>query len=184
MSKYLEHVFILFLVLSGFLSSACEKQKRYDLFPLKVGNEFYYTYYKYRYTGISAYTNGTETWKVISESSPGNSITYIIERKLNATLKVAGQTIQISDSIQYFEISEDMSSSLLSSSSMLLFLDISFKRYQNDSQLELKQEGHSDMEGWSYLFKADSGLTKFTYYHPPNHITNESLTLDSLKIFQ
>ena len=39
------------------------------------------------------------------------------------------------------------------------------------------------MEGWSYLFKADSGLTKFIYYHPPNQITNESLSLDSLKIF-
>ena len=156
MRKNLIYVFILFLVLSGFLFSTCEKQKRYDLFPLKVGNEFYYKYYKYRYTGISAYTNGTETWKVVSESSQGNSITYRIERKLNATLKVAGQTIQISDSIQYFEINEDISSSLLSSSSMLLFLEISFKRYQNDSQIEIKQEGHSNTEDWSYLFKGRS----------------------------
>lgn len=102
---------------------------------------------------------------------------------MNATLKVAGQTIIISDSVRYFEISEDISSSLISSSSMILFLEISFKRYQNDSQIEIKQEGNSNMEGWSYLFKADSGLTKFIYYHPPNQITNESLSLDSLKIF-
>jgi hypothetical protein len=181
--KNLIYVFILFLVLSGFLFTTCEKQKRYDLFPLKAGNEFYYKYYKYRYTGISAYTVGTETWKVVSESSQGNSNAYRIERILNATLKVAGQTIIISDSLQYFYLIEDISSSTLSSSSMILFLDISFKRYQNDSQIELKQEGHGDMIGWSYLFKADSGLTKFTYYHPPNQITNESLTLDSLKIY-
>jgi hypothetical protein len=183
MRKHLIHLFLLFLVLSGFLFNACEKQERYDLFPLKLGNEFYYKYYKYRYNGISAYTNGTETWKVVSESSQGNSNTYTIERKLNAVLKVAGQTIIISDSIRYFEIGEDKSSSLISSSSMLLYVDISFKRYQNDSQIEIKQVSHSNMEGWSYLFKADSGLTKYTYYHPPNQITNETLSLDSLKLF-
>ena len=171
-------------VLSVCLLIACKKQETYDLFPLKPGNQFYYKYYKYRFTGISAYTNGTETWKVVSESSQGNSSTYTIERKLNAVLKVAGQTIIISDSIRYFEISEDKSSLLISSSSMLLYVDISFKRYQNDSQIEIKQESHSNMEGWSYLFKADSGLTKFTYYHPPNQITNETLSLDSLKLFQ
>jgi hypothetical protein len=183
MRKRLNQGFLWFLVLSCFLFNACEKQEKYDLFPLKVGNEFYYKYYKYRYNGISAYTNGTEIWKVVSESSQGNANIYRIERKLNATLKVAGQTIIISDSARYFEISENISSSLISSSSMILFLEISFKRYQNDSQIEIKQEGHSNMEGWSYLFKADSGLTKYTYSHPPNQITNETLSLDSLKIF-
>ena len=184
MRKRLQSGVLWFLILSGFLSNACEKQGRYDLFPLKVGNEFYYKYNKYRFSGISAYTKGTETWKVVSESAKGNSITYNIERKLNATLNVAGYTILISDSVRYFEISEDISSSLISSSSMILFLDISFKRYQNDPQIEIKQEGHSNLEGWSYLFKADSGLTKFNYSHPPNQITYESLQLDSLKTFQ
>ena len=182
MRKYQRPGILGILVLSGLIFCTCEKQESYDLFPLKVGNEFYYKYYKYRNSGISAYTNGNETWKVMSESSNGNSNIYRIERKLNATLKVAGQTIIISDSIRYFEISEDKSSSLISSSSMILFLEISFKRYQADSQIEIKQEGHSDTEGWSYLFKADSGLTKYTYYHPPNQITNETLTLDSLKL--
>lgn len=183
MHKHLKPGFTVFLVISGLLFCACEKQESYDLFPLEVGNEFYYKYYKYRYSGISAYTNGTETWKVESESSQGNSNVYRIKRKLNATLKVAGQTIIISDSVQYFEITEDKSSSVISSSSMLLFLKISFKRYQDDSQIEIKQDGHTNTESWSYLFKADSGLTKYTYYHPPNQITNETLTLDSLKIF-
>lgn len=182
MRKLLHTGFFWFLVLSGFMFCACEKKEIYDLFPLKVGNEFYYKYYKYRYTGISAYTSGTETWKVVSASGKGNSIIYRIERELNATLKVAGQTIIISDSLQYFEISEDISSSTLSSSSMILFVEVSLKRYQNDSEIEIKQEGHGDMIGWSYLFKADSGLTKYTYYHPPNQITNETLSLDSIKI--
>jgi len=182
MVKGLDSGFFLLLVFSGFMFCTCEKQGRYDLFPLKVGNEFYYKYSKSRYTGIYAYTNGTETWKVVSESLRGNSNIYLIERKLNATLKVAGQTFTITDSLQYFEISEDKSSSLISTSSMILFLNISFKRYDNDLQIEIKQESHSNTEGWSYLFKADSGLTKYTYYHPPNQITNESLTLDSLKL--
>lgn len=147
----------------------------YDLFPLKVGNEFYYKYNKERYTGIWAYTNGNETWKVVSESSQGNSINYIIEQKMNATLRVAGQTIIISDSTSPLVVSEDKISSLIS------FWNITFKRYQSISQIEIKQEGHSNMPGWSYLFKADSGLTKYNYYHPPNQITYESLYLDSLK---
>lgn len=182
MKRLLIHTVFFLLVLSGFLSGGCEKQE-YDLFPLKTGNEFYYTYYKYRYTGISAYTNGTERWKVISVSSQGNYNIYRIERKFNAILKVAGQTIIFSDSLRFFEISEDKSSSLLSSKSMSPFTEISFKRYQHDPVFEIKQEGHSSVQGWSFLFKADSGLTKYTYYHPPNQITNESLHLDSLKIF-
>jgi hypothetical protein len=184
MKKNLAIRSIYFLFLSASLFVACKKQETYDLFPLKQGNEFYYKYYRYRYAGISAYTNGTETWTVVSESTQGNNCTYTIERKLNAVLKVAGQTIIITDSIRYFTIIEDKSTSLLSSSSMLLNIDISFKRYHDDSRIEIKQESYTNREGWSYLFKADSGLTKFAYYHPPNSITNETLSLDSLKLFQ
>jgi hypothetical protein len=183
MKIFRKYVFISLLVLTGFVLCTCEKEE-YDLFPLKVGNEFFYTYYKYRYSGISAYTNGTERWKVISVSSQGNSDIYRIERKLDAILKVAGQTIVFSDSLRYFDISEDKSSSLLSSSSMLLYTEIRFKRYQHDPVFEIKQEGYSNRESWSYFFKADSGLTKYTYYHPPNQITDESLQLDSIKIYR
>jgi hypothetical protein len=178
MKRFLKYVFFLLIVLSGFILYTCEKEE-YDLFPLKVGNEFYYTYHKSR---IPVYTNGTERWKVISVSSQGNSDIYRIERKLNAILQVAGQTIIITDSLRFFEISEDKSSSLLSSSS--LYIEISFKRYQPDPVFEIKQESHSNKEGWSYLFKADSGLTEYTYYHPPNQVTNESLHLDSLNIYR
>ena len=176
MRRRLQSRFLWLLVLSGFLFNACEKQERYDLFPLKVGNEFYYKYDKYRFTGISAYTKGNETWKVVSESSQGNSITYIIERNLNATLRVAGDTIIITDSKSQLEIIEDKSSSIIS------VLGFNFKRYQDVSQIELKQQGYSSTPSLTCLFKADSGMTKYNYYHPPNQITNESLYLDSLKI--
>jgi hypothetical protein len=182
MKRFMIYELFLMLVLSGFLLGTCEKQE-YDLFPLKVGNEFYYTYHKDRYSGLHTYTNGTERWKVISVSSQGNSDIYRIERRLNAILEIdSRQPIIISDSLSFFEISEDKSSSILSSSSMLLYLEISFKRYQIDPVFEIKHV-NIGFEDWSYLFKADSGLTKFTYYHPPNQITNESLHLDSCKIY-
>ncbi|MBK7131358.1 MAG: hypothetical protein IPH69_00605 [Bacteroidales bacterium] len=182
MRKRKDTGFLLFLVLSTFMFNSCQKQEDYDLFPLILGNEFYYTYSKYRFTGISAYTNGTETWKVTSVLEEDRSVNYRIERILNATIKVAGQTIVISDSISYLTIIEDKSSSLLSFSSSLSIWKISFKRFQDDNIYELKQEGNSSTTRWSFRFKADSGMTHFTYYHPPNQITNESLTLDSLKI--
>lgn len=176
MSSMLKYTISFLLFLSAFSISTCEKQE-YDLFPLKVGNEFYYTYYKYRYNGISAYTNGNERWKVISVSLQENSNVYTIERKLNAILKVAGQTILISDSLNFLMISEDKSTSLLSFSSIFRF-----KRYQHDPMFEIKQESHSNTQGWSYCFKADSGLTRYSYYHSPNQVTNETLHLDSLKL--
>jgi hypothetical protein len=164
------------LILCSFLINGCKKQLVHDLFPLKVGNEFYYKYYKYRFTGISAYTLGTETWKIVSESTQGDSTTYIVERNLNATLKVAGTTIIITDSINQLAIVEYKSSSIIS------LLGFSFKRYQDISQIELKQFGYSSTPTLTCLFKADSGMTKYYYYHPPNQITNESLLLDSIKI--
>jgi hypothetical protein len=183
MRKDLRPGFLVFLVLSGFIFSTCEKHERYDLFPLKIGNEFYYKYYKYRFTGVSSYTNGTETWKVVSESSQGNNIDYTIEVKLNATVTGIEEKI-ISDSLRYVEIYEDKSSSLISASSLIPLWNFPIKRYQDVSHAELTQECHSGVLGWSFIFKADSGLTKYSYCHPPNQITNETLTLDSLKLLQ
>jgi hypothetical protein len=176
---------LLLLTLSVFQFSGCEKQEkqeRYDLFPLNLGNEFYYNYHETHFNGITAYTDGTETWKVVSVSTEGNTNTYTFERRLNAILKVAGQTIIISDSIRHFEVNEDKSSYLVTSSSMMLNQDLSFERYQSVSPFEIKHNGYSTEQSWSYLFKADSGLTLYTYYHPPNQIVNETITLDSLKL--
>jgi hypothetical protein len=69
---------------------------------------------------------------------------------------------------------------------MFLYLKINLKRYQPDPMFETIQEGSASAhkEGWQYLFKADSGLTKYYYSHPPNMVAYESLDLDSLKISQ
>lgn len=100
---------MLLLVLCGCLSASCKKRETYDLFPLKVGNEFYYRYYKYRFSGVSSYINGTESSKVVSQSSQGSYINYTIELKMNAVVTGIGAKI-ISDSIRYVEIKEDKSS--------------------------------------------------------------------------
>lgn len=178
MKRFLTNMRFFLLIIPGLLFTTCEKQE-YDVFPLNVGNEYYFTYYKYH---IPAYTNGTERWKVISVTSQGGSDIYTIERKLNAVLKIGGQTIIIADSIRLFNISEEKSSSLLSTSSMFLFIDLNFKRYQSNPVLEIKKDGTANASSWSWTFKADSGLTKYSYYHPPNQIVNETLHLDSLKI--
>jgi hypothetical protein len=183
MRKYLQPGFLASLVLSVLVFSTCEKHGRYDLFPLKNGNEFYYKYYKYRYTGVSSYTNGTEIWKVVSESSQGSNINYTIEVIMNATVTGIGAKI-ITDSIRYVVINEDKTSSSITASSLIPLWNFPFKRFQDVSHVEKEQECHSGIYGWSFIFKADSGLTKYTYCHPPNQITNETLTLDSLKLVQ
>lgn len=162
-----------FLVLFGFLFSACKKQRNpYDLFPLKSGNEFYYRYEKRE---VGPYSKGTETWKVISESSQGGSIKYMIERKLNAVLTFGNYIKVITDSISYLEVNEDKSNSKIS------VLDFLFKRYQDVSQIELKSGGPT-LPSLTCVFKADSGLTSYNYYHPPNSLVILTLHLDSLKI--
>jgi hypothetical protein len=174
MRKVLQTSFLLFLVLCSILfHSCCKKQERgqYDLFPLKVGNEFYYRYDKYRYYLISSYTKGTETWKVVSETSQGNTIHYFIERNLNATLRVGGDTTIITNSKSYLEIIEDKSSSVIS------VFGFNFKRYQEVAQIELIQQGYTSSPSLTCLFKADNGMTKYNY-----QITDESLYLDSLKL--
>ena len=178
MNKSLKISLLLFFVLYGFLFDACEKQEtQYDLFPLKVGNEFYYKYFKGQ---LMAGTNGSETWKVVSESSQGNSVKYLIERKLNAILTVFNNQRVITDSITYLEITEDKSS-LIS----FLFLsgsNISFKRYQNVNQYVIDHPATgTTTPSWIYIFNADSGLTFCDYRHPPNQVTHIIMHLDSLK---
>ena len=162
------------------LFNTCEKQGRYDLFPLKVGNEFYYKYDKSKGPGPGYDIRGTETWNVVSESSKGNSINYIIEQNLNGTLIVNGpfgDTTLITDSITQLQLIENKSTSAIS------VFGFNFKRYQDVSQIELKKQGSTIAPSQTCIFKADSGMTRYNYHHPPNQIVYESLKLDSLKTF-
>ena len=163
------------------LFNTCEKQGRYDLFPLKVGNEFYYKYDNSRRNfGLESDTKGTKTWKVVSESLQGNSINYIIEQNLNGTLIVNGpfgDTTLITDSITQLQIIENKSTSAIS------VFGFNFKRYQDVSQIELEQQGYTDAPSLTCIFKADSGMTRYNYYFSTQQILYESLQLDSLKTF-
>jgi hypothetical protein len=174
----MKRIFLFVLMFSSLISCEKEEKGKYDLFPLQAGNEFYYTYYKYRYSGLASYTGGVETWKVVSESSQGNSITYLIERKLNATYRFLGDSIIISDSTRFLMVNETRSSSVIS------VFGFSFKRHQDVSEIELKKEGNTNTSSWSYIFEADKGMTEYQYYHPPNQVEIESLILDSLKVLQ
>jgi hypothetical protein len=177
MKNFLRISLSFYLILYCLLIYTCKKETQYDLFPLKVGNEFYYKYYKGQ---MMAETKGTETWKVVSETSQGGSVNYLIERKLNAIYKYPLHEKVITDSISYLEVSEDKSSLL--SSLFLSYSSISFKRYQNISKYVIEQTLSSTSNPtWKYTFVADSGLTSYYYHHPPNQITNITLHLDSLK---
>ncbi|HEX2970222.1 MAG TPA: hypothetical protein VHO46_14080 [Bacteroidales bacterium] len=113
---------------------------------------------------------------MISETIQENSRIYRIERKLDAVFQIMNITAIIKDSIRYLDVEEDISTS------ELLFYSHKFRRYQPEPQYEIKEEASTMHSSSSYLFKADSGLTKYRYYHPPNHIVEETLILDSVSI--
>jgi hypothetical protein len=171
MVKLLRYCLAIILV---FLFNTCERHETYDLFPLKEGNEFYYTYYK-KNNMPTAITEGIETWKVISESAQGDSITYLVEHHQICTVRIGYDTI-IHDWKWQDIISEKKQSSVISKWGFL------FKRYQSVSRIELYKQGYSTSPSISCVFKADSGLVSYYYHHPPNHVYDESLALDSLKI--
>ena len=187
MNKFLIIRLICITVLSGCLFSGCKKHKTFDLLPLKVGNVFYYKYNAGEDHGsggmVWTYTKGTESWKIVSESSQGNFINYSIEIKMDVIhIGVLGDTTIISDSTRYIEINEDKSSSLITATSMIPLWNFPFKRYQDVSHSETTQECRSGTIGWEFLFKADSGLTNYSYCHPPIQRAYESLHLDSLRL--
>ena len=168
---------LLFLAFLSILSYSCKKQDSpYDLYPLNVGNEFFFTYQCSRHIGISEYTTGNEVWTIVSESEYSDIINYTVERKWNAIRKVAGLTIVIADSIRYFTITESKSNSMIN------FWGLTFKRIQVDDHFEYSTYGGTNFSSYKYIFKADSGLVFYSYYHPPNHIVNESLSLDSIHL--
>ena len=144
MKKHLKTRLIWLLIYLGFLFTSCEKQGIYDIFPLKVGNEFYYRYEK---IDKVADTRGTESWKVVTESSQGGSIKYQIERKLNAIVILPMDTMIIKDNITYLEVNENKSSTKIS------LWDFLFKRYQSVSQIELKEEGSTVMPSLHVFLK-------------------------------
>jgi hypothetical protein len=183
-------IYLVYLSLISFLIfCSCRKTKDdlFDLYPLKVGNQFYYKY-SYTYNNghiIGHETRGNEVWSVISESSINDSIEYNIERRLvgiyvnwsELSGDIFSDTTIITDSIRYIKISEDRSSSVLS------FWGITLKRYQTSPREEVRVDPTNLEIGNYYSFGADSGLTE-RYYSEGlmTYQIRESLILDSVKI--
>jgi hypothetical protein len=121
-------------------------------------------------------TNGLETWVVENVLTQDQTITYTIRRRLNAmrTVYIYPDTIKtvIADS-SYIQVIEDKKSSIISSSFSKSDVIVSLKRYQTETQVEIKKVSYN--ESWDYLFKSDSGLVRRNYYHGPNQVMNETL---------
>lgn len=184
--KWIYSVAFIFLTIANFNNCDKEETPVYDLFPLKVGNEYFYKYYYQNDHVLIGYQyQGNEEWTVISDSSGNGFIEYQIERKLNGICvkwsdlspDIFRDTLNIHDSIYYLTIRENISSSELN------LLAISFNRYTHvrDTMIQVCD---NDMDPCkSFYFHADSGLTK--YYYNEGLMTyriRESLMLDSLKI--
>lgn len=156
-----------------------------DLFPLKLGNEFYFKY-KMERPYIPPYfdeTNGLETWVVENVLMQDQNITYIIKRRLNA-LHTWGYQIDTNKTViadsSYILVKEDKKTSIISSSFYFSDDTISFRRYQNETRLDIKKGRYN--ESWTYSFKSDSGLVRLIYYHGPNQVSYTTLILDSLTL--
>jgi hypothetical protein len=160
-----------------------------DLFPLKVGNIFYYTLKdKYDKFLLGHYTDGIEKWTIISITSNEDNNNYSIERKLNGIFvnwnnvdwnnPICDTTI-IKDSIRYFSINENQSTSIMS------FWNITLKRYQSTPDTIIRWWGYNQDNNASYYFNEGRGLTEY-YYSEGLMIsqTRVSLILDSLKTIQ
>jgi len=93
-----------------------------DYFPLKLGNQWTYAIRKYtNHAGQDySWTNGTETWRIVSADTAGHSKTYTVQENVNAAYIRYTNIPPISrwDTIVYtnatftFTITEDSSSRL------------------------------------------------------------------------
>lgn len=176
MTKLLKISLLLILVLTGTTNNSCEEEETYDMFSYKVGNEYYYNYYLRRYGKISSITEGVETWKVISKTKFNDSNVFTIERKLNGISYIPSVcTTFIKDRFEFINTVEFKEKSTFS------ILGIEIPRKHDKPEFVVDHYYYGSHSQWT--FKADSGLTRYSYYHPPNHIVNEWLTLDSIKVY-
>jgi len=187
--KTIWYITVFVFVILSFISLKCKKDdhqngNKYDLFPLKVGNEFYYEY-KYSFDDfiVGHDTIGTEKWTVLTDSLKNKNIEYYIEKKLNGiyidwsdlyTDRYRDTSI-ITDKIDHFKIVE-------SPSGELQFWEISIPRYCDKPDSVIRISPSMDYSK-TYYFTADSGLTQ--YYKSWGLMSNrirESYVLAGAKI--
>jgi hypothetical protein len=150
------------------LKSCKEKEEpgltTYDLFPLKVGNEFYYSYsYTTQYDGPYKKSNGKRKWRILTDSLKIFSVEYIFEEKYNGVEiikiiypKTIVDTTIIKDSIRYFKVIEDKSGQL-SFWNLNPTWNITLQRCQMDSDIVIHNWVGSNYQR-DYQFHANKGL--------------------------
>ena len=189
---------IVIVALTGLLSSCKKKEVPitltpvYDLFPLKVGNEFYYNYsYDYKYDptyGPFKKSSGNRKWRILTDSLKVNSVEYSFEEKYNgveiSTIvipKTIVDTVIIKDSVRYFKVIED-NSGQLSFWNINTTWNITLQRFQKDSDIVIHNWVGTNY-GRDYQFHANKGLIHYSNSKGP--ISNqyyENYKLDSVKI--
>jgi hypothetical protein len=172
------------VVILCIVSVKCRKEE-YDLFPLKVGNEYYYKHSVSFDDFVVGYdTIGVEKWTVLKDSKNNNDIEYTIEKKFNGIYvnwsslqnDKHRDTIIITDKTEYFIVTEKPSGELL-------FWDFTIPRYSDKADITIHKEYYSQDYTKSYFFKADLGLTSyFKSFGLMSHRIRESLIQDSVRI--
>lgn len=171
---------------------SCKKETSlYDLFPLKVGNEFYYSYtyhYNHGWPGREKKANGKRKWTILTDSLKNNSVEYTFEEKYNGveinTINFPAtvvDTIIIIDSVRYFTVIED-NSGQLSFWNLNTTWNITLQRFQKESDVVIHNWSGSNYQR-DYQFHANKGLVSFINGKGPNiGQYSESYDLDSVKL--
>jgi hypothetical protein len=181
---------ILPFIISTLCLSSCERQqddiRLYDLFPINIGNEYFYTY-KWYDINVGIYEkleNGNLRWCIFQKSENDTSKVYEIkETKYNRIYIDSYDTTYPENSVSHFNIYEHNNTSQLTIKNWG-----AFPRYSEirDTIFELELRYYdSGTDHYEWHFKADSGLVyfNFQYYIIYRHRRN-SFTLDSLKIIK
>ena len=195
-----------FIILVSSLSS-CERQpvetQKYDLFPLNVGNEYYYSY-SYERGGPNGpdidHKLGAKQWKITSSSSFNDTNIYVIEEITHYEMYIlswsgppdTSYNWREADTV-YFMLSEHLTSGDISFALLQLYgnllSEISIQRYSDKPRVVIDYDKGPSTTisyrfGWH--FASDSGLVKGSYYSfsANQGFRDYSFIMDSLKIIQ
>lgn len=199
------------------LSFSCSKPfndpepDKYDHFPLKTGNRFYYGF-KWWYHDNKLHPDvpryfptvdiGTEVWTIVSEIPVDTGKQYKIESEVNYNsyyyftepfndqplYKYNDQPIHKTYSINVTENQNHeltftgISFSEIGTGSPAWWHgDIKFFRYQPIDSIKI-EFWYTFMMAKTYWFIAGKGLTEFNYWHGPNQRQDAEWILDSVKL--
>lgn len=203
--KNAEKIFIILL----FFLSGCEKNEdtskkedtpKYDIFPINVGNEYFYNYsYTWDKWNYGHTIRGKEKWVVVSKSTSSANTTYSVERTLSGVYvnftgwtpssRIYDTTHVYIDSVSYLNISEELFSSFVSFSkknNCYYFpnTNLYFPRYidKTDTVIHIAS-GEARIA--DFYLSTNSGLTKYSFFKFGNSGTeSETLDLYRLKLNQ